>query len=126
MLTGGGHELRWVTWRHAAAMPKRGGMPPDWEFMESVVAEGLRSRGFRFCGATHQSDEHPCVPVVDGWPYMASMRVWGDLMARTLGSDWDYTDWAWGCPESQEESLPEPGLAYPVLLGGNSTTVLRA
>lgn len=77
---------------------------PDIAKVKSIIAEELRSNGFRFDGRYHQGGETG-VPVFDNnHTFQCSMRVWGEIMAEAYPEEIDNSDgygylvWAWNAP----------------------------
>lgn len=79
-----------------------------------LIAEELRSRGYKFNGYYHQSDSDAAfgVPVFDdGTVYQCTFRTWGGIMAMAYPDEIDnngryaYTDWAWW-NENQQPVYP--------------------
>lgn len=73
--------------------------------VKSIVAEELRSKGYKFTGSYHQDGDFG-VPVFDtGEVFQCSQRTWGSIMADAYPNEIDnsdglgYTVWAWIPPE---------------------------
>lgn len=50
------------------------------EFHEDALIKELVSNKYIICGDTHQSSEHPCIPVFNDGYLLVSMRRWGEIM----------------------------------------------
>ena len=78
---------------------------------EEAVIESIRRNRFKFGGTYHQYGEHGLPMFEDGSVFFASMRAWGDVMARAWSGlenrCYDYLDFAW------ENDMPKDGGKVP-------------
>lgn len=75
------------------------------EDVRKVIAEELKTNGYKFTGDYHQNGDFG-VPVFDnGEVFQCSQRMWGDIMAQAYPEEIDnsdgygYIEWAWFPPE---------------------------
>ena len=82
--------------------------PKTWdetEEIEEIIAEELRSKGYKFTGDYHQNGDFG-VPIFDnGMVYQCTQRNWGVIMVMAYPEEIDdsygmgYTEWAWISPK---------------------------
>lgn len=89
--------------------------PVSWEDLyevEDMIAEEIRSKGYKFSGYYYQGGQYGCPVFDNGKWYGVSFRRWGEIMAKAYDDHgdepdtWNYTKWAWIAPE--EETYPNP------------------
>lgn len=78
----------------------------EYEEAKRVIADELRSKGYKFSGYYHQDGDYGA-PLLDGKRFGVTQRSWGGIMAMAYPDQIDNTDgfgylkWAWQPPESQ-------------------------
>ncbi len=97
----------WTSWSDAESLPgsRPGAIPFSCAF-DAVVRE-MKEKGYLFSGNYHQNGKTG-VPVINGrFPFMVSMRVWGEVMVKVTGdpSLGAYVKWVYSAPGG-EEVLP--------------------
>ena len=84
--------------------------------VERIIAEELRSKGYKFTGDYHQNGDYGA-PVFDNCKiYKGSQRDWGGIMADAYPDEIDNSDgygyckWAWIPPVDEEMVVPDKDL----------------
>lgn len=94
----------WTSWSDAESRPEsRPGTIPFSCAFDAVVRE-MKEKGYEFSGNYHQNGKTG-VPVINGrFPFMVSMRVWGDVMARVTGDTGPgaHIRWTYSAPGGEE------------------------
>lgn len=83
--------------------------------VETMIANELRSKGYKFTGSYHQGGDYGAPVIDDTWVFQCSCRTWGGIMAMAYPDEIDnsdgygYTVWAWLPPE---EMIVPKGVGY--------------
>ena len=91
-------ELKTKTWK-------------EYNEIEKLVADELRSKGYKFDGEYHQNGDYGAPVFEDGTILKCTKRAWGGIMALAypegnLNDGYDYCRWAWMIPKDEDYSLP--------------------
>lgn len=71
-----------IKWSKATAYDLRKFMECEFDEMhEDALVRELVEKKYIICGDTHQSPEHPCVPIFNDGYVILSMRRWKEIMS---------------------------------------------
>ena len=89
----------------------------DKEEVERIIAEELRSKGYKFTGDYHQNGDHGAPVFDNGKIYKGFQREWASIMADAYPDEIDNSDgfgycckWAWIPPVDEEMVVPDKDL----------------
>lgn len=82
----------------------------DDEHRREIIKQLVKHK-YVFCGDTHQSQDHYCVPLFKDGYIEVSMRVWGDIMAEAQNiinktNKYKYLDFYMAAACAVPEKLP--------------------
>ena len=101
-----------IKWTKATAYDLRSFKECEFDEMhEDALVRELVANGYIICGDTHQSPEHPCVPIFNDGYVILSMRRWAEIMEQAWVAMDPYhhmDNWFYMTSTcSVEEKLPE-------------------